>query len=151
MPKSDGTANLIPLQDRSPEDRKRIAAMGGRASSRMQAGRKLLRESLADKLGEDGHQEKVITALIRAAEEGSVRAYTAIVQTLGEGAPQRLEIGRMDEEQRAAFIEGHKKEIIESMASEENTPGLSDLLSLSYEERRKLIMESIDNGITTEG
>lgn len=147
-----GRDNLIPLQDRPPEERRKIAAAGGRASSRMQAGRKLLRESLADKLGEDGHQEKVITALIRAAEGGSVRAYQAIVQTLGEGAPQRLEIGRMNEEQRQAFITAHKREIIDSMGdSEDDAPGLSDMLQLTYEERRQLIYESVNNEIATEG
>ena len=48
-----GEQNLIPISERTPEERKRIAAMGGRASGVAYRKRKLLRECLAELLTQD--------------------------------------------------------------------------------------------------
>lgn len=143
-------SNLIPLQNRPPEERRRIASAGGKASSRMQKGRKLLRQNLEEILAQDGRQDRVCDALIRQAEQGSVRAFSVIAAVLGENV-QRLEVGRMDAEQREAFIDAEANQplllemIRQGMDNETGEPTLADAIGLSYSERIRILNRAMED------
>lgn len=85
--------NLVPLNERTPEERKRIASMGGKASGAVKRHRRLMRDVLEDKLDiEDAegltNQEKVILGLIKGAIDGKADNFKAILETLGELKPE---------------------------------------------------------------
>ena len=82
-------ANLIPLNERSPEERSRIAKMGAKASNESKKRRKLMRDILEDKLDlmdAEGltNQERVTLGLIKGAIDGRAENYKVILETLGE-------------------------------------------------------------------
>lgn len=82
-------ANLIPLNERSPEERSRIAKMGAKASNESKKRRKLMRDILEDKLDlmdAEGltNQERVTLGLIKGAIDGRAENYKMILETLGE-------------------------------------------------------------------
>lgn len=81
--------NLISLDQRPPEERRRIAQMGAKASSESKRHRRLMRDVLEDKLDlEDAegltNQERVILGLIKGAIDGKAENFKAILETLGE-------------------------------------------------------------------
>lgn len=81
--------NLIPLNERTPEDRRRIALMGNKASVESRRHRRLMRDVLEDKLDlkdAEGltNQERVILGLIKGAIDGKAENFKAILETLGE-------------------------------------------------------------------
>lgn len=136
-----GKNNLVPLQQRSAADRKRIASMGGKASSRQQAGRRLLRETLDQLLSEGNTQEEICKAQLRKAQRGDTKSFLAVAQLLGEST-QRLEVARVDAGAREQFIRENKDLLIQIIEREAKTGerGLSEALALSYEERKLLIL-----------
>lgn len=82
-------ANLIPLNERTPEERKRIASMGGKTSGAIKRHRRLMRDILEDKLDimdAEGltNQERVTLGLIKGAIDGRAENYKVILETLGE-------------------------------------------------------------------
>ena len=85
--------NLIPLNERSPEERSRIAKMGAKASNESKKRRKLMRDILEDKLDlmdAEGltNQERVTLGLIKGAIDGRAENYKMILETLGELKPE---------------------------------------------------------------
>ena len=95
MPR-DGTANLIPLSQRTKEERKEISTKAGIASGEARRKKKLLRETLEDLLSgktESGntYQEDITIALVKAAMEGDVKAYEVIRDTIGQKPADKLE------------------------------------------------------------
>lgn len=81
--------NLIPLNERTPEERRRIAQMGAKASNESKRHRRLMRDVLEDKLDikdAEGltNQERVILGLIKGAIDGKAENFKAILETLGE-------------------------------------------------------------------
>lgn len=81
--------NLIPLNERTPEERRRIAQMGAKASNESKRHRRLMRDVLEDKLDlKDAagltNQERVILGLIKGAIDGKAENFKAILETLGE-------------------------------------------------------------------
>lgn len=81
--------NLIPLNERTPEERRRIAQMGAKASNESKRHRKLMRDILEDKLDlmdAEGltNQERVTLGLIKGAIDGRAENYKVILETLGE-------------------------------------------------------------------
>ena len=81
--------NLIPLNERTPEERSRIAKMGAKASNESKKRRKLMRDILEDKLDlmdAEGltNQERVTLGLIKGAIDGRAENYKMILETLGE-------------------------------------------------------------------
>lgn len=81
--------NLIPLNERTPEDRVRIAKMGNKASVESRRKRRLMRDILEDKLDlMDAagltNQERVTLGLIKGAIDGRAENYKVILETLGE-------------------------------------------------------------------
>lgn len=81
--------NLISLDQRTPEERRKIAIMGNKASVESRRHRRLMRDVLEDKLDlkdAEGltNQERVILGLIKGAIDGKAENFKAILETLGE-------------------------------------------------------------------
>jgi hypothetical protein len=81
--------NLISLEQRTPEERRKIAIMGNKASVESRRHRRLMRDVLEDKLDikdAEGltNQERVILGLIKGAIDGKAENFKAILETLGE-------------------------------------------------------------------
>lgn len=91
-------SNLIPLSQRTKEERREIATQGGIASGQSRRERKAMKEYLeaalvmdTDYRGESmSNAEAVTAALIRRARQGDVRAYTTIRDTLGEKPAEHI-------------------------------------------------------------
>lgn len=133
-------SNLIPINTR--EDHRSISRKGGIESGKSRGVRKKLRESLDEMLSDEAEQDRVCRALIRQAQKGNVRAFQVLAHALGEDEGMRVELSRgLDSEERRAFIESHA-ELLEEVIRRDNEAGnsdLSNLLQLSYEERRGII------------
>ena len=89
--------NLISLADRTAEDRKRIATLGGQKSGEQSKRRKALREDLEHLLATGDIQEQICLALIKEAMTGTrsgsvTRAFEVIRDTLGEKPADRLSV-----------------------------------------------------------
>lgn len=81
--------NLIHLNERSEEDKKRIATMGGKASVEARRKKKAMREMLEaclDMKNNKGmtYRELVTMGLIKGAIKGNAQSYRTILETLGE-------------------------------------------------------------------
>lgn len=81
---ADGRKNLVDLRDRTPEERREIARMGGLASHAAYLRRKTLKEELTVLLSDPQLQKQLCEALIVKALKGSASAFTAIRDTIGE-------------------------------------------------------------------
>lgn len=90
--------NLVSLADRTTEEQREIARMGGIRSGEVRRERKAMKEYLeaalvtdTDYRGESmSNAEAVTAALIRKARQGDVRAYTTIRDTLGEKPAEHI-------------------------------------------------------------
>lgn len=84
-------ANLIPLDERDPEEARRIRQMGQAAGVKERLRRKSLKEQLLMMLEDDDLQKAISVALMtRAKLEDNVgnRAYEIIRDTIGEKEPE---------------------------------------------------------------
>lgn len=90
-----GQENLIPMNERTEEEQREIAKMGGIASGKARKEKKLLRELLEDALSKgtetDNEYINITLALIRQANEGNVKAYEVIRDTLGQKPVDKVE------------------------------------------------------------
>lgn len=90
--------NLIPFNELTKEEQRKIAQMGGIKSGEVRRERKKLKELLeiALLLADEGTGEQndmsITTALIKKATKGDVSAYLAIRDTLGEKPVDKQEI-----------------------------------------------------------
>lgn len=108
-----GTLNLIPFDQRTEEEQKRIRSMGGKASGEVRRRRKtqaeiirqimdlkLTPEEGADKLTEMGLDPTWATdanvAVMRKARCGDVESLRYLRDTIGEKPRDGLEIGNLD-------------------------------------------------------
>lgn len=101
-----GEQNLIPISERTPEERKRIAAMGGRASGVAYRKRKLLRECLAELLTQDfpndnGEMqmlsELLVAKLAQKALSGDVKAFEVLRDTAGEKPVEKVMLADVEQ------------------------------------------------------
>lgn len=87
--------NLIPNSKRTPKELREITQKGGKKSGEVRREKKLLRELLEEALlkkTETGNKYIDITnALIKQAEEGNVKAYETIRDTLGQKPVDKIE------------------------------------------------------------
>jgi len=88
--------NLIPLNKRTPRERKEISSKGANACNEKKRERKKLREELAILLENEQMQEKICTALLRQAQRGNTKAFEIIRDTIGEKPTDKLDIGASD-------------------------------------------------------
>lgn len=113
MPRFDGSANLIPLSERTPEAQREFHSKGGKASCAAQRRRKtqaeiirqimdltLTPEEGAEKLSEMGLDPTWATdanvAVMQKARRGDVEALRYLRDTIGEKPRDGLEIGNLD-------------------------------------------------------
>lgn len=102
--------NLINLRDRTPEERREIARKGAEALNAKKAERRTLAEEIAVALSMPGVQQSVVAAMITAAKQGSVPAFTALRDTVGEKPVDRSEVaavidGTLDDRRAAALAD----------------------------------------------
>ena len=113
MPRFDGSANLVPFDQRSEEKQREIRSMGGKASQAKQRRRKtqaeiirqimelkLTPEEGADKLEALGLDPTWATdanvAVMQKARKGDVESLRYLRDTIGEKPRDGLEIGNLD-------------------------------------------------------
>ena len=89
--------NLIPMTERTPEERREIARKGAEATNKLRREKKTLKmelEALLEIMDEKGDsvQKKMSFALIKKAIKGDVRAFETIRDTIGQKPKENLNI-----------------------------------------------------------
>ena len=110
------TSNLISLADRSEEEKKEIATKGALASAEVRREKKrfkdLLEIALSMKSSEGKNAKKndylIVMSMIKQAKKGSVEAFKAIRDTIGEKPTDKVE----NETEIKGDLTGLKIEII---------------------------------------
>src|SRR5574344_360045 len=82
--------NLIPQSERTKEEQKKIAVMGGKASGKSRRARKTLKEELLLLLSKGDMQQKVSLSLLNQALNGNVKAFEVLRDSIGEKEPERV-------------------------------------------------------------
>ncbi len=77
-------SNLIPFNELTEEEQRKIASKGGKASVKARRERKTLREELLLLLEKGDTQEKISLAMIKEALDGNTKAFEVIRDTIGE-------------------------------------------------------------------
>ena len=106
-------ANLIPLSQRTKEERREIATQGGIASGQSRRERKAIRTALEECLAMDAdldgetvtNVEAIAAAMVRKAREGDVRAFVEVRNSVGEMPTQRIEAAPAISEEARAEID----------------------------------------------
>lgn len=83
--------NLIPLSERTPEERKEIARKGAEATNKLLRERKTLAEELLLILSQGDTQQRISTALVEKCLKGDIRAFETLRDTIGEKCPEKTE------------------------------------------------------------
>ena len=87
-----GEENLIPMNERTMEEQREIARLGGIASGKARRERKTLKEELLVLLSNGDTQEKISLSLIQQALEGNTKAFEIIRDTVGEKPKDVVEV-----------------------------------------------------------
>lgn len=95
-----GQENLKPVQ--SKEEARERGRKGGIASGEARRKRKTLKEELIALLEDGDTQNRVSVALISAAIDGDVKAFTALRDTIGEKPVEKVEQVNIDMEYDAS-------------------------------------------------
>lgn len=85
-------SNLIPQSERTKEEQRKIARMGGIASGKARKERKTLKEELLLLLSQGDTQEKISLSLIQQALDGNTKAFEIIRDTVGEKPKEEIEV-----------------------------------------------------------
>lgn len=91
--------NLISLADRTTEEQRRIATMGGKASGESRRLKKTMKMALMELLQEEAkdkngkptgktYQELANLGLLKGAMKGNAQNYRVLLETIGELLPQ---------------------------------------------------------------
>lgn len=84
--------NLIPNEQRTPEERRENARKAGKASGKKRRERKTLRKELIELLETGNTQNKISLAMIDKALKGNIKAFEVIRDTIGEKPKEQLEL-----------------------------------------------------------
>lgn len=76
--------NLIPNENRTPNERRKNAQKAGIASGEARRKRKTFKEQLLIMLETDGLQDDILNALTRQARRGNIKAFEVVRDTIGE-------------------------------------------------------------------
>ena len=94
--------NLVSLADRTTEEQRKIARMGGIASGKARKEKRMLKDLLEEALskGTDTNNEyvNITRALIKEANKGNVKAYEVIRDTLGQKPIEKVEVSKTTDE-----------------------------------------------------
>ena len=132
MPRKDGRANLISIDKRSEEDKKRITSAGGKASAEKRRQMKAQKEIIKAMMNEivsardvDGKRldmtvaDAMAAAMLRKAMSGDTKAYQLMMDMLGASqSAERLKVEKARlklEEKRlemAANTDEQSKEVV---------------------------------------
>ena len=85
------TENLVSLADRTTEEQRAIASSGGKASGEARRKRKSLKEELLLMLEDEELQQSVAIALIKQAQNGNVKAFGMLRDTIGEAPVEKVQ------------------------------------------------------------
>lgn len=83
--------NLIPITERSPEERREICRKGAEAVNAQRLQRKTLAEELTALLSSPDVQKRLCTALLSQAMDGNTSAFQLIRDTIGEKPTEKTE------------------------------------------------------------
>lgn len=94
-------SNLIPLNQRTKEERREIATQGGIASGQSRRERKAIRAALEECLAMDTelggktvtNVEAIAAAMVKKAREGDVRAFVEVRDSVGEKPAEHIVSG----------------------------------------------------------
>lgn len=112
--------NLIPQSKKSPEERSKIAKMGGIASGEAKRRKKTFREAMeaileTEVLDKNGNKIDLLTAIsakqIEKANKGDTKAFEVIRDTIGQKPVERVEITEWDTKiagEIEAYVDGRK-------------------------------------------
>lgn len=106
-------SNLIPLSQRTKEERREIAAQGGIASGQSRRERKAIRQALEEALSmpcevdgmELSNVEAIAASMVNEAKGGNVRAFVEIRNTVDGMPTQRIETAPAISEERRKEVE----------------------------------------------
>lgn len=132
MPRKDGRANLISIDKRSEEDKKRITSAGGKASAekrrQMKAQKEIIKAMMMETVSArdvDGKRldmtvaDAIAAAMLRKAMSGDTKAYQLMMDMLGSSQSAerlRLEKDRLKLEEKrlemAANTDEQSKEVV---------------------------------------
>lgn len=90
--------NLIPFNELTQAEQRKIAQMGGKKSGEVRRERKKLKElleialSLSDEETGEQNDMSMTCAIIKEAKKGNVTAYLAIRDTLGEKPTEKVDV-----------------------------------------------------------
>lgn len=83
--------NLIPFNERTKSQQREIASKGGKASVEAKRKRKTLKEELLLILEDEELQQSVAIALIKQAQNGNVKAFGMLRDTIGEAPVEKVQ------------------------------------------------------------
>ena len=83
--------NLIPNSERTPSERREMARKGSLASVEARRKRKSLKEELLLMLEDEELQQSVAIALIKQAQNGNVKAFGMLRDTIGEAPVEKVQ------------------------------------------------------------
>ena len=86
-----GHDNLIPQSERTKDEQRKIATMGGIASGESRRKRKTLREELLALLEQGDTQKNMTLSVLMKALDGDLKAYEIIRDTIGEKPKEQVE------------------------------------------------------------
>ena len=88
--------NLIPNEERTPEERRKNAKKAGVASGKKRRERKKLKDELILLLKTGTMQEDIVAALVKKALCGDTKAFEVIRDTIGEKPVEKVEVTSVD-------------------------------------------------------
>ena len=112
--------NLIPQSKKSPEERSKIAKMGGIASGEAKRRKKTFREAMeaileTEVIDKNGNKIDLLTSIstkqIEKANKGDTKAFEVIRDTIGQKPVERVEITEWDTKiagEIEAYVYGRK-------------------------------------------
>ena len=83
--------NLIPFNERTKSQQREIASKGGKASVEAKRKRKTLKEELLLMLEDEQVQKSVAVALVQEAQNGNVKAFGMLRDTIGEAPVEKVQ------------------------------------------------------------
>ena len=106
--------NLIPFNELTESQQREIASKGGKASVEAKRKRKTLKEELLLMLEDEELQQSVAIALIKQAQNGNVKAFGMLRDTIGEAPVEKVQAT-----QTVVDLSGFSTEDLKAMLDEE--------------------------------
>ena len=85
-------SNLIPFNELTEEEQRKIARKGGIASGESRRRRKTLKEELLALLEINDNNNKISLAVLQKALNGDIQAFTTIRDTIGEKPKDEIDL-----------------------------------------------------------